>query len=60
MEEFKDIFKGDWMNSHMNMSPAEEVIDPPVKSTHKPAKTSKDIPVFYKKTAMGDVEVLGE
>ena len=51
VEEFKDIFKGDLKNSHMNMSQAEIVIDPSVKNTHKPATTSKDIPVLYKKTA---------
>ena len=48
VEELKDIFKEDLKNSHMNMPPAEIVIDPSVKSTHKPATTSKDIPVFYK------------
>ena len=49
--EFSDIFTGSLKDSCMNMKPAEIVIDSTVKNTHKPATTSRDVPVFYKGAA---------
>ena len=44
----------------MKMEPAEIVLDETVKSTHKPASTARDVPVFYKGAAKQHLKTMVE
>ena len=58
--EFPDVFTASLKDSHIKMDPVKIELKEGVKSKHKPATTTREVPIYYEKEAKKQIKKILE